>query len=52
MLSLTVGIGLCNGLSDTKSVDNVVDIEFSEKTPLRFYGCGFAKPTPLFVSIA
>ena len=45
-----MGIGLCNGHSDTKSVDNVVDIEFSEKTRLGFYGVGFPNP-PLSSSV-
>ena len=33
-MSLTVGIVVETGLSDSKIVDNVVDIEFSERTKL------------------
>jgi hypothetical protein len=47
-LSLTVGIAVETGLSDSKIVDNVVDIEFSERTKLGFEDVGFggfAKPT-------
>ena len=46
--SLTVGIVVCIGHSDSKIVDNVVDIEFSERTKLGFEDVGFgkfAKPT-------
>ena len=47
-MSLTVGIVVWIAPSDSKIVDNVVDIEFSERTKLGFEDVGFggfAKPT-------